>query len=236
MLLINMNNLILGDGLLGSELHKQTGWHYISRKKDGIDFCDLYSYAHMLNGYDTIINCIAYTKTYSEERQRHWDTNFVAVCDLVDYLNKKEKKFCHISTDYVYAGSKENASEEDIPVPARNWYSVTKLLGDGYVQARAKNYLLIRTSFKPYPFPYEKAITTQIGSFDYVDVIAYFVIDLIEGHATGLYNVGTDTKTIWDLAILTSNPIKSNNIIHESMPTNVSMNCDKLNIFLHTRR
>ena len=29
-----MKALILGDGLLGSELHKQTGWDYISRKKD----------------------------------------------------------------------------------------------------------------------------------------------------------------------------------------------------------
>ena len=32
------NRLILGDGLLGSEIVKQTGWDYASRKKDGIDF------------------------------------------------------------------------------------------------------------------------------------------------------------------------------------------------------
>ena len=29
--------LIIGDGLLGNELIKQTSWQYISRKKDGID-------------------------------------------------------------------------------------------------------------------------------------------------------------------------------------------------------
>ena len=29
-----MDKLILGDGLLGSELVKQTNWDYISRKKD----------------------------------------------------------------------------------------------------------------------------------------------------------------------------------------------------------
>ena len=33
--------LILGYGLLGSELYKQTGWDYISRKKDGIDFTNI---------------------------------------------------------------------------------------------------------------------------------------------------------------------------------------------------
>ncbi len=32
------SRLILGDGWLGTELVKQTGWDYISRKKDGIDF------------------------------------------------------------------------------------------------------------------------------------------------------------------------------------------------------
>ena len=32
-----MSKLILGDGLLGSELIKITKWDYISRKKDGID-------------------------------------------------------------------------------------------------------------------------------------------------------------------------------------------------------
>jgi hypothetical protein len=32
---INMNNkvLVLGDGLLGSEVVKQTGWDYVSRKR-----------------------------------------------------------------------------------------------------------------------------------------------------------------------------------------------------------
>ena len=33
-----MNPIILGDGLLGSELSKQSGWYYISRKSSGFDF------------------------------------------------------------------------------------------------------------------------------------------------------------------------------------------------------
>ena len=31
-----MNVLVLGDGILGSEFVKQTGWDYLSRKKDNI--------------------------------------------------------------------------------------------------------------------------------------------------------------------------------------------------------
>ena len=30
--------IVLGDGLLAAELIGQTGWNYISRKNDGLDF------------------------------------------------------------------------------------------------------------------------------------------------------------------------------------------------------
>ncbi len=30
-----MNVVVLGDGLLGSEIIRQSGWEYISRRKDG---------------------------------------------------------------------------------------------------------------------------------------------------------------------------------------------------------
>ena len=35
--MINKNVLVLGDGLLGRELVKQTNWDYVSRGKDGFD-------------------------------------------------------------------------------------------------------------------------------------------------------------------------------------------------------
>jgi len=34
-----VNKLILGDGLLGSELVKQTDWDCISRSKNGFNIC-----------------------------------------------------------------------------------------------------------------------------------------------------------------------------------------------------
>ena len=43
------NKLILGDGLLGSELVKQTKWDCISRIKDNIDFDDINSYKDDFN-------------------------------------------------------------------------------------------------------------------------------------------------------------------------------------------
>ena len=65
--------LILGDGLLGTELIKQTNFDYLSRKKDGIDFCNLETWKKHLEKYDIIINCIAYTNTYTENKENHWN-------------------------------------------------------------------------------------------------------------------------------------------------------------------
>ena len=89
--------LVLGDGLLGSELVRQTNWPYISRKKNGIDFRDVNSYAGLVSQYDGVINCIAHTKTYEDKRNLHWDVNFDGVVDLVGLCNDKGIKLINFS-------------------------------------------------------------------------------------------------------------------------------------------
>ena len=59
-----MKHLILGDGKLATEIHKQTNWEYISRKNDGINFINIDSYTkYITNDIKVIINCIANTNT-----------------------------------------------------------------------------------------------------------------------------------------------------------------------------
>lgn len=225
-----MKVLILGDGLLGSELVKQTGWDYISRKKDGIDFIDIQTYKHFLSDYDEVINCIAYTDTYGENREKHWDINYKAVANLVDICNGYEKKLIHISTDYLYTHSKEEASEEDVPVHCGTWYGYTKLLADGYVQLKSNDYLIVRGTHKKKPFIYDNACVNQIGNFDYADKISDILISLIENDVTGVYNIGTELKSIYDLAKYTKADVTPiNKKFNALMPTDVSMNVTKLN-------
>lgn len=225
--------LILGDGLLGSEIHKQTGWDYISRKKNSFDFLNLKSYCELLEKYKVIINCIAFTKTYSPDKQKHMETNFRAVCDLVDYCRENNKKIVHISTDYIYGkNSVHPASEEDVPVHAENWYSYSKLLADGYVQVKAKKYLLIRTSFKPCPFPYAEALMIY-GNFDYTHVIAKTIIQMIERKAEGIYNIGTESKSMYQLALETKPDVNPSFAFKEqTMPKDVRMSTKKMENFL----
>lgn len=229
-----MKPLILGDGLLGKTIIKKTKWDYISRKKDNIDFNSQNYFCYLLKQYDTIINCIGYTKTYDMDREKHWNTNYASVADLVWFCNTEDRKLVHISTDYLYSGSNNFAKESDVPVHCANWYGYTKLLADGHIQLKANDYLLIRTSFKKKPFPYPSAII-QDGNFDYVDAIADLIIKLIKKNATGVYNVGTKYKSMYDLATKTREHVGiADKPIHPTMPQNVTMDITKMKKTLKT--
>jgi dTDP-4-dehydrorhamnose reductase len=221
-----MKVLVLGDGLLGSEIVKQTGWDYVSRKAGNFNVDTIDDSLKNID-VDVIVNCIANTNTYSTDKDSHWQLNYVFVNNLIDYCNNKNIKLVHISTDYIYVGSVTNASEEDVPVHCNNWYGYTKLLGDGLVQLKSKNYLVCRCTHKPNPFPYDSAWIDQIGNFDYVDVISKLIIELIMKDGYGVFNVGTEIKTIYDLAIKTKNVNKIFTPAH--VPKNQSMNLTKYN-------
>jgi len=232
-----MKHVILGDGLLGTELFKQTKWPRIARfTHTKMDFANIKSYRRWMKPYDVIVNCIAHTNTYEKEKETHWNVNYKGVVDLVDWCNENDKKIVHISTDYLYSNSKINASENDVPVHCANWYGYTKLLADGYVQLKAQKHLIIRCTHKPYPFPYESAFVNQIGNFDYVDRIAFQMKELILMGATGIFNVGTEPKTMFELAKRSNSSVRPRfDKIDETMPENTLMNCSKTNEFLGNR-
>jgi dTDP-4-dehydrorhamnose reductase len=229
-----MKVLVLGDGLLGSEIVKQTGWDYISRKKDGFDITKPKTFNNYFIGgesytpkYDIIINCIANTDTYSTDKELIKQTNYYGILDLADFCMKYRIKLVQISSDYVYAESNSFASELDLPLISPNWYTYYKVLTDEILWDRYFNVLVCRCSFKPNPFPYDQAWDNVIGNFDSVDVIAGLIIKLINRGATGIFNVGTETKSIYDLAKRTNpnvQPIKSP--IH--VPKDITMDISRM--------
>jgi dTDP-4-dehydrorhamnose reductase len=223
--------LILGDGILATEIIKQTNWDYISRKKDSLDLENFQSFIPRNNqlkpDYDIIVNCIANTDTYSTDKQSHWNTNYVFVNSLIDFCNVFDIKLVHISTDYLYSGSVDNASEEDVPVHCNNWYGYTKLLSDGLVQLRSNNYLLCRCTHKVAPFQYESAWIDQIGNFDYVEEITKLIVTGIDLNLNGVYNIGTELKNMYLLAKRTKDVSAS--FAPDYTPKNLSMNIDKFN-------
>ena len=227
--------LILGDGMLGAQLLKEYNCSFISRKKDKIDFnTQIQSYLDIIKQYKTksIINCIANTNTYSGTKDEHFIPNYYRVIDLVEFCNKENIKLVHISSDYVYANSKENSKEDDVLNPIDTYYGISKMMGDNYVQTHSNDYVVIRTSFKPNPFPYNKVVE-QIGNFDYVDVISKLIFSLLSRNVSGVYNVGTEKKDMYKLAYKTRSDIYLTDPIHEKMPKNISMNIKKMESVLY---
>ena len=222
------NNIILGYGVLGKELVKQTGWDYLSRSfNKNFDFKTVNSYSKIISNYDTVINCIANTNTYGNHKEKHWDINYKAVSELVDTCNHHNQKLAHISTDYIYSGSNQNADINDVPVHNKTWYGYSKLLGDAHVQLKCKDYLIIRCGHKAKPFEYDKAFEDIIGNFDYVDKIAELIIKLINDNIKGLRNVGTELKSMYDLALETKSDVIKSKCNNKLMPKDISMRIKK---------
>lgn len=225
-------NLILGDGLLATALIGRTSWPYISRKKDDLEFTNLCKLNSLVpKGTRQIINLIANTNTYSEDISSMFDVNYRAVTELVDFCNQRQIKLVHSSTDYVYENSVSQASEEDKVQPT-TVYAMSKALADEYIIKHSNDYLICRGSHKVEPFDYEYAWDNVRGNFDYVDEIVELFYQLITGGATGLYNIGTPVKSMYELAKQT-NPDVIPGKAPDHFPKDVTMDLTKMNNFLN---
>ncbi len=226
-----MKVIVLGKGKLGGEIVKQTGWDYLCRAEHEITIDNFKDWKNRMDEYDVVVNCIANTDTYSDDKEKHWKANYELVTFLAEYCDDNAKKLVHISTDYLYQNSVDDAKEEDEPLFEHTWYMFTKLLADEYLKEHAKNYLICRLSHKPYPFPYDSAWVDVITNADYTPVISGLVIELIKNGAEGLYNVGTERKTVYELAQRTNKNV--NKIVSPPhVPKNISMNISKMKNFL----
>lgn len=220
-----MKVLVLGDGLLGKEIVKQTGWDYISRSKDKFDALNP-NFNHIFYPkYDIIVNCIANTDSYSKDLQSHLEINYKFVTLLTEFCNKWKIKLVQISTEFVYANN-NNPKETDLPIPDNSWYAKTKLLADHYVSLMCSDYLICRELHKSNDFSPPKIWDVKTSG-DKVKNIAPLIIELINKKATGIFNVGTGTKSYIDIYP------KGKVITPPSfVPKNTSMNLDKQNNYL----
>ena len=221
-----MSIVVLGDGLLGAEIVKQTQWHYISRKKDNIKLEDLTRENTLLANYETIVNCIADTDSYSVVRERVMATNFQFPIKLSNYCQSGNKKLVQISTDFVYANNSGKPTESALPQPDLNWYAYSKLLTDEYIQATNSNYLICRETHKKYPFDYPQVWDIKISG-DTVDKIATLIVALIKKNASGVFNVGTGDKSLSDI-----NPHGQVVAPPPNIPRDTRMDLTKLQKFL----
>lgn len=191
------NNILItgGTGKLGTELKKHLDGHYVG--SSDLDFTKTIE----KGDYDLIIHIGAYTdvrKAESEGAEKCFQVNTYGTFNLVQTY--KDVPFIYISTEYA-----------NNPISV---YALTKKLGEEVVKTHP-HHLILRTLFKPNPFPFDKAYVDQYTQGDYVDVIAKLLAEKVaswDKNTSALEYLGTGRKTMFELAKRTRPDVTPNNV------------------------
>jgi dTDP-4-dehydrorhamnose reductase len=141
--------LIVGaNGQLGRAL-KERFPHAAATDRDELDITDWQSVSEYdWSAVDVILNAASFTNVDGaqspEGRQAAWQVNAVAVSYLSRIATEKDKTLVHVSTDYVFDGSKE-PHREDEPFTPLGVYGQTKAAGDIAASMTPKHYILRAT-------------------------------------------------------------------------------------------
>jgi len=144
-----------------------------------------------------------------------WKINVEGTKNIADACSQTNKKLIYISTDFVFDGTKEVYSEEDIPNPI-NWYAQTKYEGEKIVQNLKTPWIIARIAY-PYRANFTKldffrailsqlkkgesvtAVTDHIFTPTYIDDIASALDVLIGNNFQGIFHVvGSQSLTPLD--------------------------------------
>lgn len=176
---------------------------------------------------DIVINAAAVTDNRKVEASAFEaiETNIIAAANIATICMQWNKRLVYISTDYVYKGDKGNYKEDSEILPF-NLYAWTKLGGECSSRA-VENSLIIRTSFGKSEFDYPSAFSDMHTSKDYVDIIAPMIYDAAISNLTGIINIGTERKTMFEYAKRRTENVLPVEIGNNNSPTDSSLNLDR---------
>ena len=153
-----MNNILVtgGNGQLGSELKELANnfaeYNFLFTDVSDLDITDHKAVKIFIesNNITVIINCAAYTAVDQAESESDLadSINHLAVENFAKIAKENNIKLIHVSTDYVFDGTKFNPYvETDIANP-QSVYGQTKLDGELAIQTiNPENSIIIRTSW-----------------------------------------------------------------------------------------
>ncbi len=223
-----------GNGLLGTTFRKfRSDIKYVD-----IEDFDITDYESMKawfepDGFDLMVHCAAFTSPPSIDKDpvKAIEVNIIGTANVVKLCMQYDARLVYVCTDYVFKGDKGNYKEDD-PVFPVNKYAWSKLGGECAARLYDKS-LVIRTTFAPDVFPYEKAFVDQWTSRESVTVIAGMISKLVDTDLTGVIHVGGKRKTVFEFAkgldeTKEIGELSINDVSFE-VPVDTSLNCDKYN-------
>lgn len=220
-------------GQLGQALQAQ----YTSAKSADIEELDITDKKSVENfdwsGVEVILNAAAYTNVdgaeTAEGRVSAWAVNADAVANLVAVAAQKEITLFHISTDYVFDGTR-NPHTEDEPFSPLSVYGASKAAGDLIVSLAPKFYILrtswvigdgknfVRTMLELGKKGVSPAVVAdQVGRLTFTAQLVRAIDHvLVKKLAYGTYNISNDgepaswaaiTREVFSLAGFTNIPV-----------------------------
>lgn len=220
-----MNILVTGaNGQLGNEMRlvsNDSKDNYIFTDVAELDITDAGAVAKMVRGNDVkaIVNCAAYTNVDKAETDAEFAEllNATAVRNLADAIKSNDGVLLHVSTDYVFGGSKGNTPRtEDEPANPTGVYGLTKLHGEQQIVKSGVKAIILRTAWLYSEFgknfvktmlnltatkPELKVVFDQCGTPTYARDLAEAIFDILENRKyegnEGIYHFSNEGVCSW---------------------------------------
>lgn len=220
-----MNILVTGaNGQLGNEMRivsRGSKDQYIFTDVAELDITDATAVEKMVtdNKVEVIINCAAYTNV--DKAEDDYDLaellNATAVNNLATAIKRNDGTLIHISTDYVFGGTKNNTPcGESEPANPTGVYGATKLHGEQAIEAVGCKHLIIRTAWLYSEFgknfvktmlnltatkPSLNVVFDQVGSPTYAYDLAQAIFTIVENRKyegkDGIYHYSNEGVCSW---------------------------------------
>lgn len=220
-----MNILVTGaNGQLGNEMRivsRNSQDHYIFTDVAELDITNAMAVEKIVNDHDikAIINCAAYTNVDKAEDDYDFAEllNATAVKHLAQAIKKNDGILIHVSTDYVFGGTKNNTPcSEDEPANPTGVYGITKLHGEQSIIETGCKHLIIRTAWLYSEFgknfvktmlnltatkPNLNVVFDQVGSPTYAYDLAQTIFNIVENRKyegqDGIYHYSNEGVCSW---------------------------------------
>jgi dTDP-4-dehydrorhamnose reductase len=212
--------LIGNKGMLGTDIENDLRTNNIEfivsdREVDITDYKAIKTFAKDKN-VDWIINCSAYTAVdkAEDETELCYKINAEGVLNIAKLALELDAKLIHISTDYVFDGTKKEEYHESDKTNPISVYGKSKLLGEKNITDTMKKYFIIRTAWlygkngNNFPFTMirlfkereiVKVVNDQFGSPTYTKDLSKCILKIISSNSTdfSIYHFTNEGKTTW---------------------------------------
>lgn len=220
-----MKILVTGaEGQVGTDMTlelRKRGFEVLGLGRHMLDITDENKTIQAISAYmpDAVINCAAYTAVDKAEtdREKCYLINCEGTHNLAKACCSTGAKLVHISTDYVFDGTKETAYETDDITNPINYYGFTKAEGEKRVQETFDKYFILRISgaFGEHGNNFVgtmqklgervirgeleniKVVNDQTGSITYSPDLCERTADIVLSDAFGIYHVTNEGFLTW---------------------------------------